>query len=112
MEAAELVYVAFTKYVVALDRATGSIRWQWKIPKGKAYPAILVDGAQVFVSAMGYTYCLDAYTGHVMWENELEGFGTGVASISTVNSNTSSTRAAADSITREQAAQQHRSGQS
>lgn len=107
METAECVYIAFAKHVVALDRMTGSIRWQWRIPKGKAYPALLVDDDQLFVSAMGYTYCLDPYTGRVIWQNELPGLGTGVACIATATSHTSSSRAAAETISQQQAAQQH-----
>ncbi len=107
MEVADYVYIAFAKYVVALDSTTGSIQWQWKIPKGKAYPALLVDGERLFVSAMGYTYCLDAYSGRVIWENELAGMGTGVACIATANNHTDPARAASDAISRQQSAQQH-----
>ncbi len=104
MEIAEIVYIGFAKHVVALDRATGTLVWQWKIPRGRAYPAILVDGSQLFVSAMGYTYCLDPYTGRIIWENELSGLGTGVACIATVSSHTNPTRAAAEVVNRQQAA--------
>jgi outer membrane protein assembly factor BamB len=106
MSLADYVYVGFAKNVVALDRATGSLKWQWKIPKGRAYPALLVDGEQLFVSAMGYTYCLNAYTGRLVWENNLPGLGTGVACIATANGHTSPSSAAADAISRQRAAQQ------
>ncbi len=110
MKIEECVYIGFAKHVLALDRATGTIVWQWKIPKGRAYPAILLDGAELFVSSMGYTYCLDAYTGRVIWENELSGFGTGVACLATAGSATNPVRAAADVISRQQAAQQGNQG--
>ncbi len=109
MEINECVYIGFAKQVVALDKATGTILWQWKIPNGKVYPAILVDGARLFVSAMGYTYCLDANTGRLLWENELPGMGTGVACIATANSNTNPSRAAHEVTSREQQESSHSS---
>ena len=107
MNPAELLYVAFTKYVIALDRATGTLQWEWLIPDGKRYPALLVDGDKVFVSAMGYTYCLDASTGALIWENPLSGYGIGVACLATQSAHTSSSRAAALAEETQQQGQQH-----
>lgn len=102
MELANMVFIAFGKNVVALDRTTGIQLWTMKIPKGSAYPALLLDGEQLFVSAMGYTYCLDPYTGHQVWENDLPGMGVGVASIATTSGSTGTTRAAAHSTEQQQ----------
>ncbi|MGI8905532.1 MAG: PQQ-binding-like beta-propeller repeat protein [Candidatus Sumerlaeaceae bacterium] len=88
MDLDEMVFVGFGKHVVALDRATGTMLWKWQAPKGKAYPALLLDGDRLFVSLLGYTFCLDPYTGRVMWENYLPGLGMGVACIATVRANT------------------------
>jgi len=110
MNPAELLYVAFTKYVIALDRATGALRWEWLIPAGKRYPALLVDEDKVFVSAMGYTYCLDAATGALIWENPLSGYGIGVACLATQSAHSNPGRAAAASETAKQSSQQHSHG--
>lgn len=104
MELSELVFVGFAKYVVALNRANGRVVWQCAIPKGKHYPALLLDRECLFVCAMGYTYCLDPWSGKVLWENPLEGMGLGVASITTVSGSTGMLSAAAAAIAAEQSA--------
>jgi len=85
----DLVFVGFNKRVIALDRYTGEIKWDWKSPKGSGFPAILIDGDRIIVSVLGYTYCLEPTTGSVVWENDLKGFGTGTTNIASVRGNTS-----------------------
>jgi len=87
----ELVYVAFGKHVVALDRYTGQKIWTWDAPKGGGYMCILVDGDRLIVSAQGYMYCLDPVFGQEVWSNPLEGMGTGVPCIASANGSTNST---------------------
>lgn len=84
----DLVFVAFGKYVVALDRYTGEKVWQWSAPKGAGYMSVVVDGDRLIVSAMGYMYCLDPIFGQEVWSNPLEGMGTGVPCIATANMST------------------------
>lgn len=86
----DLVYVAFGKHVVALDRYTGEKVWQWNPPKGAGYMSILLDGDRLIVSAQGYMYCLDPLFGQEVWSNPLEGMGTGVPCIASANGSTSS----------------------
>ncbi len=76
-----LVFVGFNRRVAALDKKTGDIRWQWKAPEGAGYVSLLLDGDRLFVSVVGYTYCLNAATGEQLWFNPMKGFGTGVASL-------------------------------
>ena len=85
----DLVFIGFNKRVIALDRYSGEIQWDWKSPKGSGFPAILVDGDRIIVSVQGYTYCLEPTTGSVVWENELKGHGTGISCIATVRGNSS-----------------------
>jgi len=81
-----LVYVGFNSRVAALDKNTGKIVWDWKAPKGRGYVSILLlEDDQLIVSVVGYTYSLDALTGKQQWFNELQGFGSGVASIVSLN---------------------------
>ena len=78
-----LIYVGFNSRVVALDRETGAVNWDWKSPKGSGFPAMLVDVPHVYVSLQGWTYCLDAATGEQLWDNPLKGFGMGVPNLAT-----------------------------
>jgi outer membrane protein assembly factor BamB len=80
----ELIFVGFNSRVVALDRDSGQMLWQWRSPKGTGYTTVLVDGDRLIASVSGYTYCLNPLTGEQLWFNELKGLGVGVASIASV----------------------------
>ena len=86
----DMVFVALNGRVVALDRDSGELLWQWNAPKsgGSAvggYMTLLPDRDRLVVSAGGYIYCLDALTGDELWDNPLTGFGVGVAALATVH---------------------------
>jgi len=85
MKTTDLVYVGFLNRVAALNRRTGEIVWQWQSSKGSSYLTLLVDGDLVLVSVDGYMYGLETCTGKELWANPMKGFGTGVASLATVN---------------------------
>ncbi len=107
---ADLLFVSFNSRVIALDRDSGDMVWNWKTPKGRSnYVAILVDDDQLFVSVDGYTYCLDPLTGRQIWFNPLKGFGYGIPSLATAQFNTSSS-AAAEILAREERNQQTGTG--
>ena len=100
----DLVYVGFSKKVIALDRYTGTVVWDWKSPKGSGFPSILVDGDRLIVSVQGYTYCLEPTTGALVWENELKGYGTGIPSLASVRGTSTSQTGAAATAAAQQAA--------
>ena len=79
----DLLFVGFNSRVAALDKHSGKLIWSWKSPKGSGYAAVLLDGAQLFVSVNGYTYALDPLSGVELWRNELPGMGTGVPCLAT-----------------------------
>ena len=81
----DLAFVGFHSRVVALDRDTGEIVWDWKSPKGSSsHVAVLLDGDRLIVSVSGYMYCLDPITGSQRWYNPLKGFGTGIPSLTSI----------------------------
>lgn len=77
----DLLFVGFNSRVLALDRYSGEVVWQWKSPEGKGYVTLLLDGDRLIVSVVGYMYCLDPLYGAEVWKNPLRGTGTGVAAI-------------------------------
>src|SRR5258708_4266670 len=83
----DLIFVGFNSRAAALDRETGEIIWSWQArkPKFNGYVTMLLDGDRLIVSVNGYLYCLDPETGEQLWYNETKGFGTGVASIASIN---------------------------
>jgi outer membrane protein assembly factor BamB len=92
----DVVYLGFNSRVIALDRYTGSVIWQWKAKKGRSsYVAILLDADRLIVSISGYTYGLDALTGEELWFNPLKGFGYGTPTLCSLHGNSGSTAAAA-----------------
>jgi len=91
----DLVFVGFNRRVVALDRYSGEIRWDWKAKKGNGYVSLLIDGDRLIVNCQGYTWCLDPLTGAEVWFQPLKGFGTGIASVTSVRASVSSNGAAA-----------------
>jgi outer membrane protein assembly factor BamB len=81
----DFVFVGFNSRVVALDRYSGEMVWDWKSPEGSGFVSILIDGDRLIVSVMGYTYCLDPLYGQEVWRNPLKGYGVGVACVTSVN---------------------------
>ena len=73
-----LIFVSFNSRVVALDRHSGKLVWDWKSPKGSGFVAVLLDADRLIVSVQGYTYCLDPDSGICLWSNPLSGMGTGI----------------------------------
>ena len=79
-----LVFVGLNNRVAAVDGRSGETVWTWVASKPwtRAYVSLLLlNDQQLIASVNGYTYCLDPRTGCQSWENELSGFGTGVASL-------------------------------
>lgn len=92
----DIAYVGFNSRVVALDRYTGAILWDWKSPKGTStHVAVLLDGDRLIVSVQGYMYCLDSIDGRQLWANPLKGLGVGIPSLASIHGNSGSAAAAA-----------------
>ncbi len=85
MNLCELIFTGFNRRVAALNRVTGEIVWQWRAPQGNQYVSLLLDGDILVVSVDGYMYGLNPLTGDVLWSNVMTGFGTGVASLVSLN---------------------------
>ncbi len=92
---ADLVYVGLNRRVIALDRYTGDMVWQWKAPSGSGYVTILLDGDRLVAGVGGYIYCLDPLFGQLVWHNPMRGFGSGVTSLVSVNGTAADPAAAA-----------------
>lgn len=91
----EVLFVAFNRRVIALDRETGADIWAWQAPQGHGFVALLLDGDRLFASVSGYTYCLDPLTGEQLWFNPMEGCGYGIPTLVTARGSTLSDSCAA-----------------
>jgi outer membrane protein assembly factor BamB len=92
---ADMVFVGLSRKVLALDRYTGEIAWEWKAPRGGSFVSVLLDGDRLIVASSGYVYCLDPMYGQLVWENPLKGKGQGICSLASVNGAALSAQAAA-----------------
>ncbi len=90
----DFVYVGFNRQVIALDRYTGEIIWDWKAPKS-GFTSLLLDGDRLIVSVNGYMYCLEPLHGDVVWTNELKGYGVGIATMASAAGSTGAAGGAA-----------------
>ncbi len=84
----DLVFLGFNSRVLALDRYSGEVVWEWKSPKGSSsYVALLLDEDRLIVSVQGYTYCLEPLSGAPVWENRLKGYGLGIPCLASIHGN-------------------------
>ncbi len=80
----DLVFVGFNRWVVALDRLSGEIAWEWKSPKAAGAVSLLLDGDRLIVSVSGFMFCLEPLYGQLVWENPLKGKGMGVTCLTSL----------------------------
>ena len=83
MKIAQLVFIGIKGSVVALNRATGQQEWATHL-KGMSFVNVVVEEGAVLASCCGEVFCLSPLTGNALWHNPLKGFGTGLATIATV----------------------------
>jgi outer membrane protein assembly factor BamB len=84
MKNSELVFIGIKGSVVALNRSTGEQVWATHL-KGSDFVNVVVEDGRVFSTCYGEVFCLDLLTGDALWHNRLKGFGTGLATIATVD---------------------------
>lgn len=79
------VYVANGNRVLAVDAATGSVRWSVRIPAGQVASTLAVDGGLVVVPAVGrsyrggWVYALRTLDGRTQWTYHRSAPATAVA---------------------------------
>jgi outer membrane protein assembly factor BamB len=101
MAQAEVIYLGIKGQVLALSRVTGETIWTQALIGGD-YVSVVLDGDQLLATTKGEIFCLDGQTGQVRWHNRLTGFGRGLISVATVN--TQQELNAAELIRQQQAA--------
>lgn len=69
--------------VSAVSKSDGRVLWTTKLPGGLGgdFVTVACDGERVFAHSSGQLFCLDLWTGRMLWTNELRGYGYGLASI-------------------------------
>ena len=76
------MYIGIAGAVLALDEATGAELWSVEL-KGSDFVNVALAGGNLYATARGEIYCLDAASGEIRWHNTLSGYGWGLISIAT-----------------------------
>jgi hypothetical protein len=83
MKLQEIILIGVKHSVSAISKADGHLLWTAKLPGGLGgdFVTVACDGEQVFAHSSGQLFCLDLSSGRMLWNNELRGYGYGLASI-------------------------------
>ncbi len=82
---ADMVFLGLKSKVIAFDRYTGKIIWEFQASHGRGFVSLLLDGDRLIAGVNGYIYCLDPIFGQEVWSNPLKGYGLGTMSLVSVN---------------------------
>jgi outer membrane protein assembly factor BamB len=83
MKLQEFILIGVKHSVSAVSKSDGRVLWTTKLPGGLGgdFVTVACDGERVFAHSSGQLFCLDLWTGRMLWTNELRGYGYGLASI-------------------------------
>jgi outer membrane protein assembly factor BamB len=83
MKSQEVLLMGVKHSVSAISKANGAVIWTTKLPGGLGSDFVTVasDGERVFAHSSGQLFCLDFWSGRLLWNNELRGYGYGLASL-------------------------------
>jgi outer membrane protein assembly factor BamB len=84
MKTSDLLFIGIKGSVIALNRATGEQAWATHL-QGSDFVNVSVENGRVLATCYGEVFCLDPLTGEGLWHNRLKGFGTGLATIASVD---------------------------
>jgi outer membrane protein assembly factor BamB len=90
MSVDQFVFVGLNSKVVALDRDTGKMVWEWSAAGiwSGYFVSLLLDGDRLVAAVNGYLYCLNARTGRLLWENQMKGCGLGLTALTSLRGQT------------------------
>ena len=92
---------------MALYRNSGQQAWVTKrVTKiGSDFVNVTMQDERLYAAAGGEVFCLDPFTGELLWHNPLRGYGVGLVTMAFAgNSSGSATAALAEKIRQSQAA--------
>ena len=84
MTADSIVLLATKCTVLAFERETGRRVWQTALKSGwtnQDFVTLVADECRVFATTKGELFCLDLFTGLLLWTDGLTGMGYGIASL-------------------------------
>jgi hypothetical protein len=92
MDVHEVLYVGIKAQVLAIERRTGKEVWRTALPRGSFslddFVQVFFDSGSIFAQTGGRLFCLDAETGRIQWQNNLDACGHGIATLASASSST------------------------
>lgn len=83
MKPSDMVLLATKGTALALHRETGQRLWEapLKTKWGADFVSLVADERRVFAYTRGELFCLDLFTGRLLWSDNLPGLGYNLASL-------------------------------
>ena len=103
MTADNILLLATKCTVVAFHRETGARLWQTPLKSGWTstdFVSLVSDTRKVFAYTKGEVFCLDLFTGNLLWTDGLSGMGFGIASLALPGTPQAHVAAAAEHLAR------------
>ncbi|MDF3058876.1 MAG: PQQ-binding-like beta-propeller repeat protein [Rariglobus sp.] len=106
MNAEDIFLLATKGTVVAMHRETGRRLWEAQLKSGLGgdFVSLVADMRKVFAHTRGEVFCLDLFTGRILWKDGLSGLGYNLASLALPGSPESLMSVAAQRLAQEHAA--------
>ena len=114
MNAEDIFLLATKCTVIAFYRETGARLWETPLKSGWTstdFVSLVSDTRKVFAYTKGEVFCLDLFTGNLLWSDGLSGMGYGIASLALPGTAQSQVSAAAEHRAREERARNNASQQ-
>ena len=77
-----ILLLGVKKRIIALRRETGERLWAQELPGemlGDSFVTLVADEQRVYAHAKGELFCLDLFSGQLLWRDTLPGLGFGLA---------------------------------
>jgi len=103
MKPDSILLLAIKCSVLACERETGRRLWQTALKEGwtsSDFVSLVADDLRVYATTKGELFCLDLFTGRVLWQDGLKGMGYGVVSLALPDATAASSSARAEHVAR------------
>ena len=80
----EIVLLGAKRSVLAFNKATGERLWSARLSSSAMsddFVSVIADETKVYAHSGGKLHCLDLFSGQMLWQDGLSGYGHGVASL-------------------------------
>ncbi len=79
----DILLLGLKRRVAAISKLDGRELWSTELSgsMGNGFVTVLCDGGHVFAYTGGHLHGLDLQSGQILWQNDLPGYGYGLATL-------------------------------